>query len=124
MIVGTDFINKYNMNINVMQQIVTLELNNQQTIVPTVNEISVTKIPVVSSNNVVISPYSTRKISGSVPISSISLPFTPLSSFQRQILVTNKNRNLQFQNYHCDIVLYNIMQEPKLTRKGACMGYL
>ena len=124
MIVGMDFINKYNMNINVMQQIVTIELNNQRTIVPIVNEINVTKIPVVSSNNVVISPYATRKISVSVPISSISLPFTPLYSFQHQILVTNKNRNLQFLNYHCDIVLYNIMQEPKLIRKGACIGYL
>ena len=124
MIVGMDFINKYNMNINVMQQIVTLELNNQRTIVPIVNEINVTKIPVVSSNNVVISPYATRKISVSVPISSISLPFTPLYSLQHQILVTNKNRNLQFLNYHCDILLYNIRQEPKLIRKGACIGYL
>ena len=75
MILGMDFINKYNMNINVKNQIVTLQLNHQRIVVPIVRFINSIRIPVVSCNTVILRPYSTRCISVSVPISSISLPF-------------------------------------------------
>ncbi|CAM4795211.1 unnamed protein product [Rotaria magnacalcarata] len=124
MIIGMDYINKYNMNINVQKQIVTIQLHNHQIVVPIVSVTKSVKIPVISSTTVLLSSNSARKIPVAIPISSISLPFIPASSFKPHVLIDNKNKNLNFQNYHSDLVLYNTMIFPKVIRKGTCIGYL
>ncbi|CAF1045757.1 unnamed protein product, partial [Rotaria magnacalcarata] len=117
MIIGMDYINKYNMNINVQKQIVTIQLHNHQIVVPIVSVTKSVKIPVISSTTVLLSSNSARKIPVAIPISSISLPFIPASSFKPHVLIDNKNKNLNFQNYHSDLVLYNTMIFPKVIRK-------
>ncbi|CAF4109801.1 unnamed protein product [Rotaria magnacalcarata] len=124
MILGMDYINKYNMSISVKKQIVSLELNQQRTIVPIVNVTKPTKIPVVISNTVFLSPRATKEIVVSIPISSISLPFTLLSSFKSHICVTNDTKTLHFQNYRCTIKLRNLRKDSKFIRKGAHIGDL
>ena len=124
MIIGMDYINKYNMNINVKKQIVTLELLNQRIVVPIVNAMKSIKIPVVSSNSLVLPPRSIQKISVLIPISSISLPFAPLASFKYHTFIDTKNKNLHFRNYRCNIVLSNITMTPKIINKGTCVGHL
>ncbi|CAF4669082.1 unnamed protein product [Rotaria sp. Silwood1] len=119
-----DYINKYNMNINVQKQIVTLELNQQRTIVPIVNVTKPTKIPVVISNSVFLSPHATGETVISIPISSISLPFTLLSTFKRHLLVTNNSKTFHFQNYCCTLTLRNLRKEPKFIKKGTRIGDL
>ncbi|CAF2033846.1 unnamed protein product, partial [Rotaria magnacalcarata] len=124
MILGMDYINKYNMSISVKKQIVSLELNQQRTIVPIVNVTKPTKIPVVISNTVFLSPRATKEIVVSIPISSISLPFTLLSSFKSHICVTNDTKTLHFQNYRCTIKLRNLRKDSKFIRKGTHIGDL
>ena len=124
MIIGMDFINKYNMNINVKKQIVTFESNNQRAVLSIVHPTNSIKIPVVSSNTVILPPRSTRNISVSIPISSVSLPFFPLSSFKHYIVLHNNHRNLHFQNNCCDIILSNFTAHSKAIRKGVPIGYL
>ena len=54
MIIGMDFINKYNMNIDVKNQIVTLDSNNQRIVVLIVRPINFIKLPVISSDSVIL----------------------------------------------------------------------
>ncbi|CAF4012737.1 unnamed protein product [Rotaria sp. Silwood1] len=124
MIIGMDYINKYKMNINVQKQIVTIQLHNHHIVVPIVNVTKSIRIPVISSTTVLLSSNSTRQIPVAIPISSISLPFIPASSFKTHVLVDNKNKNLNFQNYRSDLVLYNAKRFPKVIQKGTCLGYL
>ncbi|CAF4464434.1 unnamed protein product [Rotaria magnacalcarata] len=124
MIIGMDYINKYNMNIKVQKQIVTIQLHNHQIVVPIVSVTKSVKIPVISSTTVLLSSNSARKIPVAIPISSISLPFIPASSFKPRVLIDTKNKNLNFQNYHSDLVLYNTKIFPKVIRKGTCLRYL
>ncbi|CAF4274253.1 unnamed protein product [Rotaria sp. Silwood2] len=124
MIIGMDYINKYNMNINVQKQIVTIQLHNNHIVVSIVNVTKSIRIPVISSTIVLLSSNSTRKIPVAIPISSISLPFIPASSFKTHVLVDNKNKNLNFQSYRSDLVLYKTKRFPKVIRKGTCLGYL
>ncbi|CAF3896612.1 unnamed protein product [Rotaria sordida] len=122
MIIGMDYINKYNMNINVQKQMVTIQLHNHHIVVPIVNVTKSIRIPVISSTTVLLSSNSTRKIPVAIPISSISLPFIPASSFKTYVLVDNKNKHLNFQNYRSDLILYNTKRFPKVIRKGTCLG--
>ncbi|CAF3381404.1 unnamed protein product, partial [Rotaria sp. Silwood2] len=123
-IIDMDYINKYNMNINVQKQIATIQLHNNHIVVPIVNVTKSIRIPVISSTIVLLSSNSTRKIPVAIPISSISLPFIPASSFKTHVLVDNKNKNLNFQSYRSDLVLYKTKRFPKVIRKGTCLGYL
>ena len=49
MIIGMDYINQYNMTIDVKKQIVTIDLNNQRIPVPILNVTNSIKIPVIAS---------------------------------------------------------------------------
>ena len=123
-IIGMDYINQYNMTIDVKKQIVTIELNNQRIPVPILNVTNSIKIPVIASNTIFLPSYSKRKIPVRIPISSISLPFIPASSFKSHILVDHTDKILTFQNYQSDLLLCNIMRHPKIINKGTRLGYL
>ncbi|CAF2654394.1 unnamed protein product [Rotaria sp. Silwood2] len=113
------------MNINVKKQIVTLELNNQRITVPIINTIKSIKIPVVSSNTVLLPLHSIQTTSVAIPISSISLPFVPLSSSLKHYkFIRDKNKALDFQNCHSTILVSNSKKNLEIIRKGACLGYL
>ncbi|CAF2007476.1 unnamed protein product [Rotaria magnacalcarata] len=124
MIIGMDYINKYNLNINVQKQIVTVQAHNHHVVVPIVNQTKSIKIPVISSNTVLVSFNSVRKIPVTIPISCISLPFIPASSFKLNVLFDNKMKHLSFKNYCSDLTLNNTMRIPKVIEKGTCLGYL
>ncbi|CAF5066699.1 unnamed protein product [Rotaria magnacalcarata] len=124
MIIGMDFINRYNLSIDVKKQLVSIEVRNQRILVLIVNVIKSIKIPVISSNTILLPSNSTRKISVAIPISSISLPFIPTFSFKSHIPVDYKDNTLTFHNYRSDVLLYNAMRRPKVIEKGTRLGYL
>ncbi|CAM4874461.1 unnamed protein product [Rotaria socialis] len=124
MIIGMDFINRYNLSIDVKKQLVSIEVRNQRILIPIVNVMKSIKIPVISSNTILLPSNSTRKISVAIPISSISLPFIPTFSFKSHIPVDYKDNTLAFHNYRSDVLLYNAMRHPKVIKKGTRLGYL
>ncbi|CAF4570017.1 unnamed protein product, partial [Rotaria socialis] len=124
MIIGMDFINRYNLSIDVKKQLVCIEVRNQRILVPIVNVMKSIKIPVISSNTILLPSNSTRKISVAIPISSISLQFIPNFSFKSHIPVDHKDNTLTFHNYRSDVLLYNAMRRPKVIKKGTRLGYL
>ena len=79
MILGMDYINKYNLNINVKQQTISIEYNNRILTLNIDQDGELHKIPVTSSNPIYIPPHSNRSSSVSIPISSISSSFVPHS---------------------------------------------
>ncbi|CAM2714261.1 unnamed protein product [Rotaria socialis] len=123
-IIGMDYINRYNMSINVKKQTVHLESHNRHAVVPIINPTKSIKIPVISCSTISLSSNTATTIQVIIPISAISLPFIPNSSFKSHILIDNKKKNLDFQNYHSELVFYNSKEIPKFIRKGTCLGYL
>ncbi|CAM4802458.1 unnamed protein product [Rotaria magnacalcarata] len=119
-----DFINRYNLSIDVKKQLVSIEVRNQRILIPIVNVMKSIKIPVISSNTILLPSNSTRKISVAIPISSISLPFIPTFSFKSHIPVDYKDNTPAFHNYRSDVLLYNAMRHPKVIKKGTRLGYL
>ncbi|CAF1281573.1 unnamed protein product [Rotaria magnacalcarata] len=124
MIIGMDYINKYNLNIDVKKQIVIIQSNNRLIVVPIVNQYKSIKIPVVSSTTVSLPPNSKRNTCVSIPISSISLPFTSFSPLRHYTFIKNGPEILQFRNYHSNIVIFNSTMNPQIIKKGARLGYL
>ncbi|CAF4571802.1 unnamed protein product, partial [Rotaria magnacalcarata] len=124
MIIGMDYINKYNLNINVKKQIVTIESDNRHIVVPIVNGYKPIKIPVVSSNTVLLPPHSKRNMSVSIPISFISLPFIPVLSSKHSTFLMNRHEALDFRNYCSNVMISNISLQPEIVKKGTCVGYL
>ncbi|CAF3807931.1 unnamed protein product [Rotaria magnacalcarata] len=124
MIIGMDYINKYNLNINVKRQVITIESNQSLVEVPIIRPTKSIKIPVFSSNTISFTPYSKRTAFVSIPISSVSLSFTPLSSLKHYVFAINKADALNFRNYCSYINIANMSLNPKVIKKGACLGHL
>ncbi|CAF4246300.1 unnamed protein product [Rotaria sp. Silwood2] len=124
MIIGMDYINKYNLNINVKRQTITIESNHKLVEVPIIRQTKSVKIPVFSSNTISFSPYSKRTVFVSIPISSVSLSFTPLSSLKHYVFTKNKHDIINFRNYRSHIIISNMSLNPKIIREGVCLGYL
>ncbi|CAF1173912.1 unnamed protein product, partial [Rotaria magnacalcarata] len=74
-IIGMDYINRYNMSINVKKQTVHLESHNRHAVVPIINPTKSIKIPVISCSTISLSSNTATTIQVIIPISAISLPF-------------------------------------------------
>ncbi|CAF2792588.1 unnamed protein product [Rotaria sp. Silwood2] len=71
MILGMDYINKYNLNIDVKQQTIAIESNNRILTMNIDQDFELHKIPVTSSKAIYIPPHSNRSSNVSIPISSV-----------------------------------------------------
>jgi len=124
MIIGMDYINKYNLNINVKQQTISIENTNRIFTLNIDSDYDLRKIPVTTSKSIYIPPHSNRSIKVSNPISSIYSSFVPTFYLHNNISLRTKYTYLTFQNYYSNVSFFNSSSVPKILSKGACVGYL
>jgi hypothetical protein len=98
MILDMDYINKYNLNIDVKQQIISIEYNNHILTTNIDKDFELHKIPVTSSKSIYIRPHFDRSTKVSIPISSVYSSFTPNSHFKHNtsLLIQHQNHLLWF----------------------------
>ncbi|CAF2061710.1 unnamed protein product [Rotaria magnacalcarata] len=124
MIIGMDYINKYNLNINVKKQIVSIDYKNHIYVMLIDKHFKSIKIPVSSSKPLFIPPNSFRTTQVSIPVSSICSSFFPQFHLPHNKFISVIDKHLKFQNYCCNVVFSNISSYPQSLRQGICVGYL
>ena len=124
MIIGMDYINKYNLHVDVQNQLVSIDYNNTIALLPFDKDYDHIKVPVTSVNTVHIPPSSSHATIVSSSLSSICSTFILHPSFRyTRTLITNTTK-LDFQNYRSVIILSNMSSSPHILHKGTCLGYL
>ncbi|CAF3349874.1 unnamed protein product [Rotaria sp. Silwood1] len=124
MILGMDYINKYNLNIDVKQQTIAIEYNNRILTMNIDQDFELHKIPVTSSKAIYIPPHSNRSSKVSIPISSVYSSFVPCSHLKYNTPSIITQTCLNFQNYCSSVILSNTSAYPRFIRKGVCVGFL
>lgn len=124
MILGMDYINSYNLNVNVKEQTISIEHQNRIFTINIDQDYDLPKIPVTTSKSISIPPHSNRSITVSNPISSICSSFTSTHPLLDQNPLTTTHTYLNFQNYCSTITFSNTSSFPKFLSKGSCIGFL
>lgn len=124
MILGMDYINHYNLNINVKQQIISIENQNRTFVMKIDKDHTLLKIPVITSKSTFIPPHSNRLIKVSNPISTICSSFIPTTHLHLQHLLSTTHTSLNFHNYCSNITFCNTSSFPKFLSKGVCVGFM
>ncbi|CAF4129264.1 unnamed protein product, partial [Rotaria magnacalcarata] len=124
MILGMDYINKYNLHVDIQQQLVSIEHKNTIAILPFDKHRNHIKIPVTTTKTVYITPNSSQVRVVSIPISSIRSIFILHPFFRNQQALAIDTTKLEFKNYSSTVMLLNISPFSQTLRKGTCLGYL
>jgi hypothetical protein len=124
MIIGMDYINKYNLNINIIRQTLSIQNNNHTFTMNIDKGCGLSRIPVTTSQSILIPAYSKRSTHVSTPISSICSSFFPTSQLHYQTPLSTTYYFLKFHNYGSSITLFNNSSSPRVLHKGICIGFL
>jgi hypothetical protein len=124
MIIGMDYINKYNLNINVIQQSISITYHNRILTMKMDTDFEVHKIPVTSSQLIYVPPHTNRMTNVSIPISSIHSSFVPNSSLKCNPSLIITHTHLNFRNYSSNVMFSNLSSIPQFINKGTCIGFL
>ena len=124
MILGMNYINKYNLNIDVKQQNISIEYNNRILTMNMDKDFEPHKIPVTSSKPIFIPPFSNRSTKVTIPISSVYSSIVPNSHLKYNTSLIITHTLLNFQNFSANVTFSNTSSYPQVIRKGVCVGYL
>ena len=124
MIIGMDYINKYNLNIDIMRQTVSINNHKQIFTMDIDKDYVFRRIPVISSQALVIPPHSNRSTQVYAPISSILSSFVPNSRFVYLSSLLPTHGFLNFRNYRSNIIFSNVSSISHFIKKGICIGFL
>ena len=119
-----DYINLYNLSINVKHQTISIEHHNRILTVNVDPDNQIQKIPVTSARSIFIPPYSMRSIQVTIPVSSISSCLLPKPSLCRNKSLSIKRTLLNFRNYRSLLFFSNTSSIPQLIKKDWCVGFL
>jgi hypothetical protein len=123
-ILGMDYINRYNLSFNVKHQTISIEYRNHLLTINIDPDYKLSKIPVVSSKSICIPPYSTRSTPVTIPIVSICSSLIPNEKLNRSKTLFITHTLLSFRN-SCSIISFsNTSPYPRYIRKGYCVGFL
>ena len=124
MIIGMDYINKYNLNIDIMQQTISIANDKRIFTMNIDQDYTIRRIPVTTSKSILIPAHSKRSTNVIIPISSICSSFVPASHLQYTISLSTMYTFLQFQNYCSSIKFLNTSSDSRWLNKGTCIGFL
>ena len=124
MIIGMDYINLYNLSINVKQQTISIEYNRQSFTMNIDRDLTSHKIPVVCSQLVHIPPHSHRMTPVSTTISTISSRFLPAYPLHTNSSLVIPHNQLNFHHYSSHIMCSNISDVSQSIQRGTCIGFL
>ena len=124
MIIGMDYINLYDLSIDVKRQTISIDHNNQVFTMNMDKDYELRRIPVTLSKSTVILPRSTYYTSVSNPISTICSSFVPVSDFLEHQSLLTRYTFLKFNNYRSHIRFFNSSLSSRFLHKGTCIGFL
>ena len=124
LILGMDYMIRYNLKFDIRKQFVSIELNHKLYKMNFDHNIQSQFIPVILSHSVRIPSQSSRSVSVSTPISSICSPFVPHSSFSILASITLPQKFLEFHDHFSHITLSNFSSRTQSIGQGTCIGYL
>jgi hypothetical protein len=124
MIIGMDYINSYNLNIDVKHQKISIEKDDQLWTMDIDREYDLRRIPVTLSQSMHIPPQSDRSTQVSTLISSVNAPFVPISQFLKQNSLITRYTFLNFQDYQSYLVFFNDSPYTRFLKKGTCIGFM
>ena len=123
-ILGMDYIILYNLKIDRKHQLISIELNDRQYYIQTNYNYLPHLIPTTLSKSLHLLPDTNCLTKVSIPVSSISSPFTPNTHFTRNNTLHVPNKLLHFHNYPLTLTLSNKSPYPQYIRKGICIGFV
>ena len=123
-ILGMDFMNLYNLTIDIKHRQLSIDCNNRLLTVPFDSDYGIEKVPVISTQSVYIPPHSTRSTRVPIPVSSIGSSLFPNYHSLRPNPLISTTTRLDFLN-HCSIISFaNKSSFPQYVQKGYCVGFL
>ncbi|CAF4190956.1 unnamed protein product [Rotaria sp. Silwood2] len=123
-ILGMDYINLYNLGINVKHQTISIEHENRLLIMPIDLESEVQMIRVVSLKSIYIPAYSTRSIEVTIPIPSMCSVLLPNKDLGRLNGIFISHTLLNFRNHRSTVSFINTSASSHVIKKGFCIGYI
>ncbi|CAF1322672.1 unnamed protein product [Didymodactylos carnosus] len=123
-ILGMDYINRYNLNIDIKNQTITIETNNKTWLINIDKDTKPEILPVMLAKSVNLPPNSNSQTTVSIPISSITSPFILNSRFKQNTSLVVAHKLLSFQFYYSTIMLSNDSSYRKFIEKGLRIDYL
>jgi hypothetical protein len=123
-ILGMDYINRYNLSFDVQQQTVSIKYHNRLLTMNIDSDYKLSKIPVKSAKSICIFPNSTHSIPVTIPIASICSLLLPNKKLYRNNNFFITHTLLNVRNYSSIISFTNVSPYPQYIRKGYCVGFL
>jgi hypothetical protein len=123
-ILGMDYITRYNLKFNIRKQIVSIDLNNRQYQMNMNQNVQTEFIPVTLSNPLYIPRQSNRSAKVTIPISSISSQFIPYYQFSLCNTAFVPHKFLEFHNHFSHVTFSNTSHRSHFVPRGTRIGYL
>ena len=124
MIIGMDYINLYNLNINIKRQVVSIHHHNHTFTMNIDKDFILHKIPVTLPKPMVIPPHSNCSTTVSIPVSSIFSLFVPTFPLHTGTSLCTSVKFLNFRNYSSSVTFSNTSSYPQFIRKGVCVCFM
>lgn len=123
-ILGMDYIRRYNLQINTRQQLVSIEFRDRMLYMKSQPRYSPQPIPIHLAKALRLPPRSDRSITVFTSVSSIDSPFIPHENFMRNTSLHIPQTFLHVQDYVSIITLSNPTSYTQDIVKDVCVGYL
>lgn len=123
-ILGMDYINSFNLSINVKRQTISIEHQKRVLTMKIDSDDKLPRIPVTSVQPMTIPPYSTRFTRVSIPLSTICSSLNPDRILLQHNCTPSTDIVLDFRNYCATIPITNSSHKTFTMRKGFRVGFL
>ena len=123
-ILGMDYITRYNLKFNIRKQLVFIDLHNRQFQMHLNQRLRTNFLPVTLTDPICIPPLSHYVARVSAPISSITSPFIPHYEFSPCTNASIPHKFLQFRNHSSHVTFSNVSRRPRVIARGTRIGYL
>lgn len=124
LILGMDYINKYNLSIDVKRQVVSIDYNFTVLSMPLDQDHAPRTIPAIIRQSVSLPSHGASSIRISLPPNSLLPLFTPDLQFEDQHSLLVTHQFLRFDPRTTTLTIYNTSSSPQLISEGSCIGYL
>ena len=123
-ILGMDYIIRYNLKFNIRKQQISIDFNNRQYQMKINRNVQTKFIPVILSDPLCIPRQSNRSAKVSIPISSICSQFIPYYQFSLYKTAFVPYKFLQFRNHFSHVTFSNTSHRSHFVPQGTRIGYL
>ncbi|CAF4568777.1 unnamed protein product, partial [Didymodactylos carnosus] len=121
-IIGTDFINKYRVQIDAGNQTVTVCCGKQQQTIPIIQSTANAHVPMRLKKTVVIPPKQEGTVIASVAVSKAKVLFKPSYNLKEKLPLMMANNMLEIHDHQATISVFNPSNYPFMLQRGVILG--